>query len=273
LLIVMPLLVLLLRKRIQQIRTDKKYHPEQLEELAKLTGELAHEIKNPLSTIKINLKLISEELQVPDVTESGKMSLDKDGQKLARACRKIAIIQKETDRLEEILDGFLRYINRAELQLANVNINELVSDMIDFYSPQAYSHSITIRQGLYNEPLICKIDARMLKQVILNLFVNAQYAMSNGGELMIRTDTQKTNAVIQISDTGCGINKDILQNIFKPYYSSRPEGMGLGLATAKKIVEGHKGTITVNSEPGKGTSFTIKLPLLTADNVDIEAST
>jgi len=97
--------------------------------------------------------------------------------------------------------------------------------------------------------------------------------MSNGGELMIRTDTQKTNAVIQISDTGCGINKDILQNIFKPYYSSRPEGMGLGLATAKKIVEGHKGTITVNSEPGKGTSFTIKLPLLTADNVDIEAST
>jgi len=273
LLIVMPLLVLLLRKRIQQIRTDKKYHPEQLEELAKLTGELAHEIKNPLSTIKINLKLISEELQVPDVTESGKMSLDKDGQKLARARRKIAIIQKETDRLEEILDGFLRYINRAELQLANVNINELVSDMIDFYSPQAYSHSITIRQGLQNEPLICKIDARMLKQVILNLFVNAQYAMSNGGELMIRTDNQQTNAVIQISDTGCGIDKDILRNIFKPYYSSRPEGMGLGLATARKIVEGHKGTITVNSEPGKGTSFTIKLPLLAADEVDIEAST
>jgi len=273
LLIVMPLLVLLLRKRIQQIRTDRKYHPEQLEELAKLTGELAHEIKNPLSTIKINLKLISEELQVPDVTESGKMSLDKDGQKLARARRKIAIIQKETDRLEEILDGFLRYINRAELQLANVNINELVSDMIDFYSPQAYSHSITIRQGLQNEPLICKIDARMLKQVILNLFVNAQYAMSNGGELMIRTDNQQTNAVIQISDTGCGIDKDILRNIFKPYYSSRPEGMGLGLATARKIVEGHKGTITVNSEPGKGTSFTIKLPLLAADEVDIEAST
>jgi two-component system sensor histidine kinase HydH len=273
LLIVVPLLVLLLRKKIQQIKTDKKYHPEQLEELAKLTGELAHEIKNPLSTIKINLKLISEELQVPDVTESGKMSLDKDEQKLARARRKIAIIQKETDRLEEILDGFLRYVNRAELQLANVNINELVSDMIDFYSPQAYSHSITIRQGLYNEPLICKIDARMLKQVILNLFVNAQYAMSNGGELMIRTDKQQTSAVIQISDTGCGIDKDILSNIFKPYYSSRPEGMGLGLATARKIVEGHKGSITVNSEPGKGTSFTIKLPLLTADKVDIGAST
>jgi signal transduction histidine kinase len=238
-----------------------------------LTGELAHEIKNPLSTIKINLKLISEELQVPDVTESGKMGLDKDEQKLARARRKIAIIQKETDRLEEILDGFLRYVNRAELQLANVNINELVSDMIDFYSPQAYSHSITIRQGLYNEPLFCKIDARMLKQVILNLFVNAQYAMSNGGELMIRTDKQQTDAVIQISDTGCGIDKDMLRNLFKPYYSSRPEGMGLGLATARKIVEGHKGTITVDSEPGKGTSFTIKLPLLTADKVDIEAST
>jgi signal transduction histidine kinase len=114
----------------------------------------------------------------------------------------------------------------------------------------------------------------MLKQVILNLFINAQQAMSDGGELIIRTARQKgtppakegereprEDAQIQISDTGSGIAPNKLSRIFDAYYSSRPQGSGLGLPTAKKIVEAHKGTITVDSEPGKGTSFTIKLPL------------
>jgi len=218
LLVVVPIAVLFLRKKGSKISESKNEHLKQLENLSKLTGELAHEIKNPLSTIKI-------------------------------------------DRLEQILDGFLRYVNRTELQLATVDINELVSDMVDFYSPQAHSHSITTRQGLYGEPLVCKVDADMLKQVILNLFINAQQAMSDGGELMIRTNRQKEDAVIQISDTGSGISPDKLPNIFDTYYSSRPQGSGLGLPTAKKIVEAHNGTITVDSEPGKGTLFTIKLPV------------
>jgi two-component system sensor histidine kinase HydH len=145
--------------------------------------------------------------------------------------------------------------------LANIDINELVSDMIDFYTPQAHSHSVTIHQGLHNEPLVCKIDPDMLKQVILNLFINAQQAMSSGGELMIRTNRRAKDAVIQISDTGTGISPDKLQHIFEAYYTSRPQGSGLGLPTAKKIIEAHKGSISVNSEPGKGTSFEIKLPL------------
>jgi signal transduction histidine kinase len=101
----------------------------------------------------------------------------------------------------------------------------------------------------------------MLKQVILNLFINAQQAMNAGGELMIRTDLSKNDALIQISDTGSGIAPDKLPHIFESYHSGRPQGTGLGLATAKKIVTAHNGTITVASEPGKGTSFTIKLPL------------
>jgi len=230
---------------------------DKLEELSKLTGELAHEIKNPLSTIKINLKLVSEELEGSNQAPSAGQS----GQSFKRALRKLAIIQKETDRLEQILDGFLRYIGRTELQLASVDINELVIDMTDFYASQAQSHSIIIRQGLHNEPLICKVDTGMLKQVILNLFINAQQAMSNGGELLVRTSRQKNEAVIQISDTGSGIAPDKLPNIFNAYHSFRPQGSGLGLPTAKKIVEAHNGTITVDSELGKGTLFTIKLPL------------
>jgi len=236
------------------LEQDKNGHLKELEELSKLTGELAHEIKNPLSTIKINLKLISEELE-------GSGSATADRRQLERALRKMSVIRKETDRLEQILDGFLRYIDRTELELASVDLNALISDMVDFYSPQAHSHSISIRQGLFGEPLVCKIDEDMLKRVILNLFINAGQAMSDGGELIIRTYREQKDAVIEISDTGCGIAPDRLARIFDAYYSSRPQGSGLGLATAKKIVEAHKGRITVNSKVGKGTSFTIKLPI------------
>ncbi len=244
-----------------KIQESKSEHLSQLEVLSKLTGQLAHEIKNPLSTIKINLKLVSEELNDLISSESGPNVADRNTRNFTRALRKVAVIQKETDRLEHILDDFLRYLDRTELQLVSVDVNELISDMIDFYTPQAYSHSITIRQGLYNKPLICRLDANMLKQVILNLFINAQQAMNEGGELIIRTDRQEKHVVIQISDTGGGITPDVLPHIFDTYYSSRPQGSGLGLPTAKKIVELHGGTIQVNSTSGKGTSFTVKLPV------------
>ncbi|HUT30414.1 MAG TPA: ATP-binding protein [Sedimentisphaerales bacterium] len=272
-LILLPPLVLLLRARSRrggagsQVAPAQELHPhpnehlKQLEEIAKLTGGLAHELKNPLSTVKVNLKLIGEDLEGMRRAECGQASPDAGGHTVTRALRKIAVIQKETDRLEQILEGFLRYVGRTELNRSRVDINELVSDMVDFYSPQTLSHSITLRQGLHPEPLFCKVDADMLKQVILNLFINAQHAMSAGGELMIRTDRHEGAAVIRVSDTGAGIAGERLPHIFDAYHSSRPDGTGFGLPTAKKIVDAHKGTISVESELGKGTSFTIRLPM------------
>jgi signal transduction histidine kinase len=244
-----------------KVKNRENENPEQLELLSKLTGQLAHEIKNPLSTIKVNLKLISEELSDINSNESDSIGQNAVGQRLSRALRKISVIQKETDRLEQILDSFLRYLDRDELRLASVDINELITDMIDFYTPQAYSSSVTIRQSLNDKSLICRLDADMLKQVILNLFINAQQAMAQGGDLMVRTSQEGKDAVIQISDTGSGITSEDLPHIFDAYYSSRPHGRGLGLPTARKIVELHGGTIEVDSVPGKGTSFTIKFPI------------
>jgi two-component system sensor histidine kinase HydH len=232
--------------------SSQNSYPQQLEELSKLTGELAHEIKNPLSTLKINLTLVREYLEQPDLSRSADV---------ARALRKLAVIQEETDRLETILSGFLHYIGRPELQWVVIDVNQIVGDMVDFYLPQAYNNSVTMRQGLHKGSLICKVDAAMLKQVLLNLFINAQQAMPKGGDLIVRTDRTPPWALIQISDTGCGIEPDKLNRIFEPYYSSKPKGTGLGLATARKIVEAHAGSIAVTSEPGKGTSFTIRLPL------------
>jgi len=239
---------LMLRRKYGRILASEKKHLKQFEELSKLTGGLAHEIKNPLSTIKINLKLISE-------------GLDKNDEKLSGALRKIGVIQKETGRVEQILEDFLRYAGRTELQARSVDINELMSDMADFYSAQACENSITIRLGLCKKALVCKVDETMLKQVILNLFINAQQAMENGGELIIRTDSQQKEAIIEISDTGAGIKPSEIDRIFDAYYSSRPSGRGLGLPTVKKIIEAHNGSIRVSSEVGKGASFRIRLPL------------
>jgi len=253
--------VLFLYKRASATHEKSKGHLAQLEELSKLTGRLAHEIKNPLSTMRINLDLVGEELGASDGARSGQPGTRKEEPALARASRKIAVIRKEADRLERILKDFLRYINRTELQLASTDINVLVSDMIDFYSPQAYSHSVTIRQSLCPETLVCRADENMLKQVMLNLFINAQQAMSDGGELMVKTQRRDAEAVVEICDTGHGIAPERLPQLFEAYHSSRPRGSGLGLPIAKKIIDAHKGTISVNSEPGKGTCFTIRLPL------------
>jgi len=272
LVIVVPATALLLRRVSRRAGAGQAPQADPDETLTRLTGELAHEIKNPLSTIKVNLKLTKEALEDIDLRESSKPAVDRCQQGLSSAMRKITVIQKETDRLEQIVDGFLRYVKRPDLQLVTMDLNELVGDMVDFYLPQAYSHSLTLRHSLAAEPLICRVDAGALKQVLLNLLINAQQAMDGGGELMIRTQSHPSRAVIQISDTGRGIPAEKLTTIFQPYCSFRTGGTGLGLATAKKIVESHGGTISVHSEVGKGTSFTIELPLAGAARASDEVN-
>ena len=264
-LIIVPIAVVLSHRKTRQVRDEQTRRTDAEEELTRLTGELAHEIRNPLSTIKVNLKLTEEALT--DVSPPGLDSEPSDPRQrqLASALRKVTVLRKETDRLEQILDGFLRYVRRPDLQLATLDLNELVSDMIDFYSPQAHSHKLTVRQSFAPAPLMCWVDSGALKQVLLNLFINAQQAMDRDGELMIRTIRRDNRAIIQVNDTGRGIPPEKLPFIFQPFSSSRSGGTGLGLATAKKIIEAHGGVITVHSEPGKGTSFTIDLPLADED--------
>ena len=228
---------------------------KKLKSLGRIVGELIHEIKNPLSTIKVNLQLVAEQLQSEFPAED---NLTK------RLVRKISVVQKETDRVEMILNDFLRYVRSPEPQISNVNINELVEDMIGFYSPQAQNHHVTIRQTIYAEPIICKVDSGMIKQAILNLFINSIQAMEAGGELIIKTDLQDNVAIISVADTGVGIESENIDKIFEVYETSRKDGSGLGLATVKKIVDIHKGSVEIVSKKNSGTMFTIKLPIFNA---------
>lgn len=221
---------------------------EQYRDLASLAGGLAHEIKNPLSTIRMNVQLLAEDLADPQTQEQ------------RRALRKIDVVQRECDRLSEILDDFLRFARITELNLTPVDVNEIVEDIIEFSRPRIEVAGILLREDLPPRLPKVRLDPDLFRQAMLNLFLNAESVMKSGGELIVQTRKSGSDVVIDVIDTGPGMTAELKEKIFKPFFSTRPGGTGLGLPTTKRIVEAHGGRITVDSEPGKGTAFHIAIP-------------
>jgi signal transduction histidine kinase len=222
---------------------------ERLAELGTLTGGLAHEIKNPLSTVQLNLQLLQEDL-------------DPRNPAYARVVNRLNTVQRETSRLKDILDDFLRYAGKLELQLQPVDLHDLLIELVDFFTPQAQLSRVHPRVNPSDGPVIARADPKLIKQIVLNLMLNAVQAMGDkGGELILSATRSEGETRIDVIDTGPGIAGEALQQIFDAYYSTRKGGTGLGLAMAKRIVEEHGGRITVASEIGKGTDFTIHLPV------------
>ena len=230
---------------------------EQIVELSTLTGGLAHEIRNPLSTLKVNLQLLDEDWR-------GVESSDGDAADVARRSRKrIATLLDEADQLERILQDFLQYVGKRELKREPHDLNEVVQDVADFFRPQTEAHGIGFQLHLADEPLRCSVDADVMKQAILNLLINAQQALPDGGEVVLRVDIQSEDtARIDVIDTGPGISADRQEHIFLAYSSTKKGGTGLGLATTRRLVREHGGRIHVHSEPPNGSCFTILLPRL-----------
>jgi signal transduction histidine kinase len=235
-------------RRIESLRARAR-EAQRLAELGTLTSGLAHEIKNPLSTIGLNLQLLKEDLPQDDPNHP-------------RWVSRLNGVVREANRLRDILDDFMRYAGRIELELVPVDVGQLLEDLLDFFTPQANLAKVQMRLNRPPQPLTARIDERHLKQTILNLLINATQAMSDtgGGELILGAKVENGQVVIDVTDTGPGIATDRVGNIFDAYYSTKPGGTGLGLAIAKRIIEAHGGTITVRSEIGKGTAFTIRLP-------------
>lgn len=224
-----------------------------------LAGGLAHEIKNPLSTLNIHLQLLKEDLQ---------SIIGASGDDTRKVYRKIEIIQKEALRLEEILNDFLRFAKGQKLELEYCDVNEILDEVINFATPEIKQNNVFVLKSYHHGLPLCYIDSKLIKQAFLNIIINAQQAMENGGELMIRTSKIKKSVQIDITDTGHGIPNDSLNKIFQVYYSTKTAGTGLGLPTTKKIIEEHRGTISVQSQEDKGTNFTIQLPI-NLENVSV----
>ena len=222
---------------------------ERLAELGTLTGGLAHEIKNPLSTVQLNLQLLREDLD-PDDPAHG------------RVVRRLETVQKETSRLRDIVDDFLRYAGRLELNKQPVDVNNLLEELIDFLTPQALLQRVRLRMKPAEGSLVVPLDERHMKQTLLNLLINALQAMPDGGgEVILSARREDRRAVIEVTDTGRGIEPEAVPQIFDAYYSKKKGGTGLGLAIAKRLIEEHGGTVRVTSELGKGSVFRIELPL------------
>ena len=222
----------------------------QLATLGELAGGLAHELKNPLSTVKLNLQLLQEDL-------SGKPGLE-----TSRA--RTATLRKEVDRLAETLDDFLRFAGRLELHPVPTPINRMVQEMVDFFQPQAYAAGVRLHASLSAENPLCRLDCNLFKQALLNLLLNALQAMPGGGDLIIRTHVDSASVFVDISDTGVGISPQVMPHLFEAYFTTKKGGTGLGLATTRRIIEEHQGHVHVTSEPGRGTNFRLELPMDTS---------
>jgi two-component system sensor histidine kinase HydH len=223
-------------------------------DVAVLAGSLVHEIKNPLSTLNINAQLLLEDWK------------DASKPKELRTVKRLKVMVAEVERLERILQSFLRFTERHELNLKPASLNDLLADLAEFIGPQASQQSIQIRLWLDPELGPFPFDQDLIRQVFLNLLLNAKHAMEEkGGELILRTRRVERHgrrwAVGEVIDTGHGIAAHLRGKIFNIYFSTSKEGSGLGLATSKRITEEHGGTIEVESEEGKGSQFSVYLPV------------
>lgn len=218
-------------------------------ELAELAGGFIHEIKNHLSTFGLNLQLLAEDFNDPQT------------QRERRALERVQRLQSECERLVEVSNDFLRFARIEELKLQPCDLLLVLEELIDFFGPKARNSGIKVNRYLPSDLPPVYLDREIFKQALLNLILNAEQAMPKGGEITIQATLSPETLTLNLIDTGKGISAEGLEKIFKPFYSTRPGGTGLGLPTTKKIIEAHGGTISVQSEPGKGTKFSIRLPL------------
>lgn len=231
--------------------SDNQKLIDQYTEIAQLAGSLAHEIKNPLSTIRLNVELLAEDLAEGDTPQD------------RRALRKVETVKRECLRLEELLNDFLNFAKAHKLSPESTDINKLLKEIIDFYAPRAKEAKVDIIEYFANDLPMVMIDRRAFQQAIWNLILNSQQAMPHGGQLVVRTRAAANAVAIDLIDNGDGMDDATKEKLFDAFYSSKRGGSGLGLPTTRKIVEGHGGLIAMQSEIGHGTQFTILLPTLT----------
>lgn len=229
---------------------QKMQRTEQLAVVGELAAGLAHEIKNPLAGIKVAMHVLAEESYLSD----------EDREVVHK-------VGHEVTRLELLMKSFLDFARPAKPRLESVDINELVSNSMTFYTasrkrPTRKTMNVEIIKELGRLPRTAA-DPMQLQQVFLNLVLNAVDAMPDGGRLTVRTAFERSDnaIVVEVTDTGRGIDPERIDRIFEPFFTTKPKGTGLGLSICRQLIEQHRGRISVTSRPGQGTRFRIALPV------------
>jgi signal transduction histidine kinase len=218
---------------------------DRLAAISRVSGGVAHEVKNPLNAILLHVEVARAKLAHGDTDVGPQME----------------IISREILRLDRVVKTFLDFTRPVELNVSQVPLQELVNEMVDLARPQADAAGIRISVQQEAEGAEVRIDRDLVKQALLNIVVNAMQAMPEGGELRFESSVTEDTAEIRVSDTGPGIPPELREKIFRLYYTTKKDGSGIGLAMTFRIVQLHDGTIDFTSEPGKGTTFLVRLPI------------
>ena len=221
---------------------------KQYAELAQIAGSLAHEIKNPLSVIRMNMELVEEDLEESETPRE------------RRVWTKLQTVHSQCERLEKLLNDFMKFARLRELDLEIGSLNRQITFVLDMYEVQAQSQEVRINRYLDPELPAMHLDQETLQAALANLVKNALESMEQGGELTAITRVTPVGIAMDLIDTGCGMSDNTALNMFNAFYTTKPTGSGLGLPMARKVVQAHGGRIDVQSQEEQGTKFTLEFP-------------
>jgi PAS domain S-box-containing protein len=219
---------------------------ERLAALGRITAGVAHEVKNPLNSMRLWLENLKESLPAEQDSASQQA---------------VQVLDKEIDRLDAVVKRFLDFTRPMDIQLEATQLADLLREVLEIAQPQLQKSSIQLAQLLPIDVPEVYVDRALLKQAVLNLVLNAAEAMPNGGQMRLVLSRRGEMAEITVGDTGKGIAPENRQKIFQLFFTTRPGGSGIGLASTFRIVQLHNGSIDFTSEVGRGTTFRIELPL------------
>jgi len=217
---------------------------ERLATAGKMAATFAHEIRNPLSSIKMLLQLLKKKIKPTEQSE-----------------KYIDSIIEEINRVDMIVDGMMDFARPTELKIQSSDINDLINSVLEIMGANLKHQKIRLEKNLSQVPISIEADPDKLKQVFMNIALNAMQAMPKGGELTVSTRQINSTVEIKFSDTGVGISEDNQKLVFQPFFTTKASGTGLGLANAKRIIEQHNGTISIKSQVRVGTNVVITLPM------------
>lgn len=221
---------------------------KQYSELAQIAGSLAHEIKNPLSVIRMNMELVEEDLEESETLRE------------RRVWTKLQTVHAQCQRLEKLLNDFMKFARLRDLELQIGSLNRQITLVLDMYEAQARAQGVQINRYLDPELPAMHLDQETLQAALANLVKNALESMPEDGELTAITRVTPVGIAMDLIDTGCGMSDNTALNMFNAFYTTKPTGSGLGLPMARKVVQAHGGRIDVQSQEAQGTKFTLEFP-------------
>ncbi len=221
---------------------------ESLASLTTLAAGVAHEIKNPLGSIGIHIQLMQKMLAAAKSVPSSDISGYLD------------IVNEEVERLNRIVMDFLFAVRPMDINLSNHDLNALLHEIMDFMKYEISEGGVELVEDYQVDIPHILLDDKFIKQAILNIVKNALNAMPDGGTLTVTTRYRGDEVLLRIIDTGSGMSEEVLNKIFEPYFTTKEFGSGIGLTIVYKIVKEHRGEISVISQEGKGTTFTLSFP-------------